>query len=121
LLHKSNSNWKTKQSKTKQNQTKTCKTKTKIVLTNLFDLGPCGVLVVKCLCVWRALLIGDVDVVVVVVVVVAGQPCSSSHLLPELLALRRSWESLERQAILFKIMFLTSGFGGKTSHFCEKV
>jgi hypothetical protein len=93
--------------KTKQNKTKTCKTKTKIVLTNLFDLGPCGVLVVKCLCVWRALLIGDVDVVVVVV---AGQPCSSSHLPPELLALRRSWESLERQAILFKIMFLTSGF-----------
>jgi hypothetical protein len=105
------------ENKTKQNQTKTCKTKTKIVLTNLFDLGPCGVLVVKCLCVWRALLIGDVDVVVVVVVVVAGQPCSSSHLLPELLALRRSWESLERQAILFKIMFLTSGFGGKNFTF----
>ena len=56
------------------------------MLTNLFDLGPCGVLVVKCLCVWRVLptapcLSGDVDVVVVAVAVAVvdeGQTCSAS-------------------------------------------
>ena len=59
------------------------------MLTNLFDLGSCGVLVVKCLCVWRVLptapcLSGDVDVVVVAVAVAVvaavdeGQTCSAS-------------------------------------------